>query len=111
MFVIPEYIYIDFWILSFLSGFLSDPVSTGHLSSLIQAVVEIFCIILWITIHEICVSHLMFSPGLYSSGECRHTFLIVMIFLFTLYRFNEVENRNGYPQADEHSKTAFSVVE
>ena len=60
--------------LSFLSGFLSDSVSTGHLSSLIQAVVEIFCIILWITIHEICVSHLMFSPGLYSSGECRHTF-------------------------------------
>ena len=74
MFIIPEYIYIDFWILSFLSGFLSDPISTVHLSSPIQAVVEIFCTILWITIHEICVSHLMFSPGLYSSGECRHTF-------------------------------------
>ena len=38
-------------------------------------------------------------------------FVIVMIYLLTLYRFNEVENRNGYPQADEHSKTAFSVVE
>ena len=74
MFVIPEYIYIDFWILSFLSYFSSDPISTGHLSSLIQAVVEIFCTILSITIHEICVSHLIFSPGLYSSGECRHTF-------------------------------------
>ena len=74
MFVIPEYIYIDFWILSILSGFLSDSVSTGHLSSLIQAVVEIFCIILWITINEICVSHLMFSPGLYWPGEGMCTF-------------------------------------
>ena len=91
--------------------FFLDPISAGHLSSPTQTVVDTFCTILLIRIHEICVSHLMFSPGLYSSGECRHTFLIVMIFLFTLYRFNEVENRDGYPQADEHSKTAFSVVE
>ena len=34
-----------------------------------------------------------------------------MIYLFTPYRLNEVENRNGHSQADEHSKTAFSVVE
>ena len=74
MFIIPEYIYIDFWILSFLSCFSLDPISTVHLSSPIQAVVEIFCTILWITIHEICVSHLMFSPGLYSSGEGMYTF-------------------------------------
>ena len=74
MFIIPEYIYIDFWILSFLSCFSLDPISTVHLSSPIQAVVEIFCIILWITIHEICVSHLMFSPGLYWPGEGMCTF-------------------------------------
>ena len=35
----------------------------------------------------------------------------VMIYLFTPYRFNEVENRNGHSQADEQSKTAFSDVE
>jgi hypothetical protein len=34
-----------------------------------------------------------------------------MIYLFTPYKFNEVENRNEHSQADEHSKTAFSVVE
>ena len=54
--------------------FSSDPISTGHLSSPIQAVVEILCIILWITIHEICLSHLMFSPGLYWPGEGMYTF-------------------------------------
>ncbi len=74
MFVIPEYIYIDFWILSFLSCFSLVPISTVHLSSPIQAVVEIFCTILWITIHETCVSHLMFSPGLYWPGEGMYTF-------------------------------------
>ena len=74
MFIIPEYIYIDFWILSFLSCFSSDPILTVHLSSPIQAVVEIFCTILWITIHEISVSHLMFSPGLYWPDEGMYTF-------------------------------------
>ena len=74
MYIIPEYTYIDFWILTFSSYFSSDPISTGHLSSLIQTVVEIFCTILWITIHEICVSHLMFSPDLYWSGEGMYTF-------------------------------------
>ena len=38
-------------------------------------------------------------------------FMYVMIYLFAPYRFNAVENRNGHPQADEHSKSAFSVVE
>ena len=48
---------------------------------------------------------------LYSQGTVIYEILIVMIFLFTPCRFNEVEKRNGHPQADEHSKTAFSVVE
>ena len=74
MFVIPEFINIDFWILSISSSFKIDPISPGHLSSPTQAVVEIFCTILWITIHEICVSHLMFSPGLYWSAEGMYTF-------------------------------------
>ena len=33
------------------------------------------------------------------------------ISVYTSYRLNEVENRNGHLQADEHSKTAFSDVE
>ena len=69
MFIIPEYIYIDSWILSFLSIFSSDPISTGHLSSPIQAVVEIFCTILWITIHDICILNLMYFSGSSRSGE------------------------------------------
>ena len=48
---------------------------------------------------------------LYSQGTVVCGLLIVMIYLFTPYRFNAVENRNGHPQADEHSKTAFSDVE
>jgi hypothetical protein len=48
---------------------------------------------------------------LYSQGTVIYEILIEMIFLFTPSRFNEVENRNGHPQADEHSKSAFSIVE
>ena len=48
---------------------------------------------------------------LYSQGTVVCGLLIVMIYLFTPYRFNAVENRNGHPQADEHSKAAFSIVE
>ena len=69
MFIIPEYIYIDSWILSFLSIFSSDAISTGHLSSPILAVVEIFCTILWITIHDICILNLMYFSGSSRSGE------------------------------------------
>ena len=35
---------------------------------------------------------------LYSQGTVIYEILIVMIFLFTPYRFNEVDNKNGHPK-------------
>ena len=58
----------------FQAVFKIDPISPAHLSCPTQAVVEIFCTILWIRIHEICVLHLMFFPGLYWPGEGMYTF-------------------------------------